>query len=145
MKMQQFIFSVKSVLLILVIELCAFLLPLKGFFFSILALTIIDNLTALYAVFKAEGSFSAFYQKWESKRAFDTVKKVTWYGVFGLVLYIVGSGIGEADLTQKAALGLVGYIEGKSIIENIDKILSTNLWEMISVWMKEKFTPKNPA
>lgn len=126
------------------LQLVALTAPLHGFFLSVIALVIIDNITALYAIYKQAGSFHAFYEQWTSSRAFDTVKKMVWYSVFGVGLFIIGNGIGEGETMKKVALGLVGYVEGKSLIENIDKILGTNFWELISATIKDKFLPKNP-
>ena len=58
-------------------------------------------------------------------------------------MFVLGSGIGEAELMKKVSLGLIGYIEGKSCIENIDKILGTNIWSLISSFLKDRFLPKS--
>lgn len=137
--------SIKAAIILLIIQFLAFTLPLKEFFLSVIALVVFDTLSALYVLYKEQGSFALFYEKWTSKRAMDTVKKAVWYCLLGLMLYIVGSGIGEAELMKKVALGLVGYIEGKSFIENVDKILGTNIWELLYSFVKDKFLPKSQS
>ena len=134
--------NIKTAFTLLVIQALAFILPLKSFFHIIIFLVIVDTISALYALYKEKGNFKDFYESWTSRRAFDTIKKSVWYSVFGLVLFVIGSGLDEGEMMKKVALGVVGYIEGKSIIENIDKILGTNLWGLISDFFKERFLPK---
>lgn len=134
--------SIKGAFWLLILQYLAFISPLKSFFHIVIFLVVFDTITALFALYKQEGSFSAFYDKWTSKRAMNTVKKAIWYSLLGIMMFILGSGIGEAELMKKVSLGLVGYIEGKSCIENIDKILGTNIWELLSSFLKDKFLPK---
>jgi len=134
--------SIKGAFWLLILQYLAFISPLKSFFHIVIFLVVFDTITALFALYKQEGSFSAFYDKWTSKRAMNTVKKAIWYSLLGVMMFILGSGIGEAELMKKVSLGLVGYIEGKSCIENIDKILGTNIWELLSSFLKDKFLPK---
>jgi len=134
--------SIKGFFWLLILQYLAFISPLKSFFHIVIFLVVFDTITALFALYKQEGSFSAFYDKWTSKRAMNTVKKAIWYSLLGVMMFILGSGIGEAELMKKVSLGLVGYIEGKSCIENIDKILGTNIWELLSSFLKDKFLPK---
>lgn len=135
--------SIKTAAVLIFVQAMAFILPLHDFFYSVIALVVFDMVSALYALWKESANFEAFYNSWTSKRAFDTVKKSVWYCLFGLVLFIVGSGVGEGEMMKKVALGLIGYIEGKSFIENVDKILGTNFLSLISGFLKEKFLPKN--
>lgn len=135
--------NIKTAATLIFIQAMAFTLPLREFFYTVIALVFFDMISALYALWKESPSAIAFYNAWTSKRAFDTVKKSVWYCLFGLVLYIVGSGVGEGELMKKVALGLIGYIEGKSFIENVDKILGTNFWSLISGFLKDKFLPKS--
>lgn len=137
------IVNMKTALVLIFVQATAFILPLHDFFYSVIALVIFDTISALYALWKESANFEAFYNSWTSKRAFDTVKKSVWYCLFGLVLFIVGSGVGEGEIMKKVALGLIGYIEGKSFIENVDKILGTNFWALISGFLKDKFLPKS--
>lgn len=134
--------SIKGFFWLLILQYLAFISPLKSFFHIVIFLVVFDTITALFALYKQEGSFSAFYDKWTSKRAMNTVKKAIWYSLLGVMMFILGSGIGEVELMKKVSLGLVGYIEGKSCIENIDKILGTNIWELLSSFLKDKFLPK---
>lgn len=134
--------NIKTAFTLLIVQALAFILPLKSFFHVIIFLVVVDTLSALYASYKEKGNFKDFYESWTSRRAFDAIKKSVWYSVFGLVLYVIGTGLEEGEMMKKVALGVVGYIEGKSIIENIDKILGTNLWELISDFFKDKFLPK---
>ena len=135
--------SIKGAFWLLILQYLAFISPLKSFFHIIIFLVVFDTITALFALYKQEGSFSAFYDKWTSRRAIDTVKKAVWYSLLGIMMFVLGSGIGEAELMKKVSLGLIGYIEGKSCIENIDKILGTKIWELLSSFLKEKFLPKS--
>jgi len=135
--------NIKGAFWILLLQALSFILPLKSFFHIIIFLVVFDTITALFALYKQEGTFSAFYEKWTSKRAMDTVKKAVWYSLLGIMMFVLGSGIGEAELMKKVSLGLIGYIEGKSCIENIDKILGTNIWSLISSFLKDRFLPKS--
>ena len=135
--------SIKGFFWILILQYLSFISPLKSFFHVVIFLVVFDTITALFALYKQEGSFSAFYDKWTSRRAMDTVKKAVWYSLLGIMMFVLGSGIGEAELMKKVSLGLIGYIEGKSCIENIDKILGTNIWSLISSFLKDRFLPKS--
>jgi len=135
--------NIKTAATLIFVQGIAFTLPLREFFYTVIALVFFDMISALYALWRESATFILFYNAWTSKRAFDTVKKSVWYCLFGLVLYIVGCGVGEGELMKKVAMGLIGYIEGKSFIENVDKILGTNFWSLISGFLKDKFLPKS--
>ena len=135
--------NIKTAATLIFIQAMAFTLPLREFFYSVIALVIADTIGALAVIFKESESFSAFYAIWKAERSFDMIKKITWYCLFGLVLFIVGSGVDEGALMKKVALGIVGYIEGKSFIEKVDKLLGTNIWSLISGFLKDKFLPKS--
>lgn len=127
----------------------AFFSPAKLNFYAIGALVVVDILTAfmsLYMVNKKQsaGIWQAFIKTmdaWTSKRAFDSVPKLIWYGSLIVVSYLIGeifdSGIKGANL----ATGIIAYIEIRSILENGDKAFGTNTLQLVADYLN-KLLPK---
>ena len=125
---------------ILFIQAGVFLSPIIFNIYLVGVLIIVDVITALIGLFmqcKRESdtlkqAWSTFYVRWTSRRAFDSIPKFIYYGMFVFLYHYIGNLYGDPVTFSKAATGFIIYIEGRSIIENGDKAFGTNMWSLVS-------------
>lgn len=131
------------------LSIAAFFSPAKLNFYTVGALVALDIFTAFVAVYmqhkkQSHGVIEALVKttnSWTSKRAFDSVPKLIWYGSLIVVSFLMGcifdSGLKGANL----ATGIIAYIEIRSILENGDKAFGTNTLQLVADYLN-KLLPK---
>lgn len=110
-----------------------FLLPTYQFIFIILILLIIDLITGIWKSLKQGHPIT-------SKKLGDTIKKIIWYNVAIISAYLVQHVIAlEAVKLMWFLAVLISVKEFKSIIENIEIITNTKLWDFLIRHITELF------
>ena len=110
-----------------------FLLPTYQFIFLILILLIIDLITGIWKSLKQGNPIT-------SKKLGDTIKKIIWYNVAIISAYLVQHIIALEVVKLMWFLAvLISVKEFKSIIENIEVITNTKLWDFLIRHITEIF------
>ena len=131
-------------------QILIFFCPIKFNIYLVGTLIVADVFTALAAMFMQEkrtsetlrGAFGAFYCKWTSRRAFDSIPKFVWYAILVILSFMVGTIFDEQMKVANLATGVIAYVEIRSIIENGDKAFGTNLWELVADGLQKFFKLK---
>lgn len=139
-----------ALLAFMFVQVCLFFCPIQFNIYFVGVLIVADVATALIAMFMVckrdaeslrEG-FSGFYNKWTSRRAFDSIPKFIWYSILIILAYMVGVIFGEPMKVANLSTGIIAYVELRSIIENGDKAFGTNLWELVVDGLQKFFKLK---
>lgn len=139
-KLSQFAHDSEPILLNLIVAALAFMAPLKVALISVLSLTLIDNVVAVWLAIKRG-------QTVESSKLRRTVGKLALYLTAISAAYITEvSVLGQEQaigVISKAVICLVSFTELKSILENLSGLSSLNgqqlnFWQVIVSALQQK-------
>lgn len=120
----------------------AYLAPVKGLIHSVVFVVVIDMITGIWKATAIKNGFVAKWKSIKSSKLKTTVNKLILYCLLIILLFVVEKSIIGNDSRYLAKLGasIIFWVELKSVTENMDVILGTNIFTSIYKKAKELFS-----
>lgn len=145
---KRFLTHIEDGALLLLAQALIFLQPVSGSIWAIGFLVMSDLLTALireyYLLPQPDGNklLHFFRFNFNSRKLARTLYKFLFYSVLLIVALILHTMVESSVPFVKVTIGLIVFVEVKSMVENFDRAMGTNIWQLLNGFFKNKVLPR---